>query len=777
MKKKQMVMVFLALISFIQIAHAAPNTLDAKKQGEQEIRHVVEPLLDQYCHDQCKIIHVETEVDLSVGDLTTPGFEDGAGRASLAPASGKINILIDENVGVKNLAKITDLIKEHLRSLDYPVSIETKTTKFPQPASSNYRVAELRERVSKDIKNSINGLLSQFCPKNCVLGTFDVQTEAVNPDDVDYASGQDYFQDGPAAVRVKSVTASIMVDEALPASEAVGILEMAKLKVSQFKNTDITSQKMKFPKTASELDAMIAAAKEKDAEDKDEERSPASVLASSKESKESKELKDSKETRDSKEMKDSKESKLDSKTETISKNDTGNKTEHIEKYEKIERVESGDAVQAVLDKFRLYGIIISGIILALLSTLVLTSFRKQIFSGQGKGGGAGGGDSKSENKVSHTFGFNNEDLTSNEKAAIIAKRIEADRIFNDLTNIFSEQPKVAKHVFTNVLTEEGVEELAQYLEMFGESVIMDLLKDPGLQADCAELMDFYTKNTFDMNEEEKMSLLKKLHHRTTTAKMQIFGSRSATLFDFLAEMESNQISDMIKSESNTVKAIVLTQCDQKKRQGVFNSYDESSRLKLMTELSRIDHLPKNYIFNVASALRRKKTENPKYNTEALPGSDVLVSFLEKSGLETQKAIVQQLMSSSSGDAIHALKAKLASLETIRYIKDNHVTEIATSLKHDELVQFLKGATADIRDAVLNKVPQDLAIEISEEIDMAEAVGRETYITIERKVLNKIKILANQGQINLAEVNERMFANEFGFDNTGEIDAADMRKVG
>ena len=766
-------MTVLALISFIPLAGASPSTLDVKKRGEQEIRHVVEPIIDQYCHDQCRIIHIESEVDLAVDDLTTPGFEDAGGKVSLAPASGKVKLLIDENLGTKNRIKITDLLKEHLESLDYPVQIETKITKFPQPASSNYRTAELREKVSKDIKASITSLISQFCPKNCVLGEFDVQTEAVNPEEVDYASGQDYFQDGPAAVRVKSVKANIMIDEVLPTSEAAGILEMAKLKVSQFKNTDITSKTMKFPKSADELSAALASM-----DPTARNRNPASANYG-----DSKELKDSKETKDSKELKDSKETKVDSntntKTETVAKNDSANKSEHIEKYEKIERVESGDAVQKTLDKFRTFGIIISGIILALLCTLVLTSFRKQIFSTLGMPG-AGGDGKGGDNKVSHAYsygGMNDTSLSSDEKGALIARRIEANRLFNELTNIFGEQPKVAKHAFTNVLTEEGVEELAQYLDMFGESVIMDLLKDPGLQSDCAELMDFYTKNTFELTEEEKFALLKKLHHRTTTAKMQIFGSRSATLFDFLAEMEALQIADMIKSESNTVKAIVLTQCDQKKRQAVFNSYDEMLRLKLMTELSRIDHLPKNYIFNVASALRRKKAENPKYNTEALPGSDVLVSFLEKAGLETQKAIVQQLMSSSSGDAIHALKAKLASLETVRYMKDSHVTEIATSLKHDELVQFLRGATADIRDAVLNKLPQDLAIEVSEEIDMVEPVGRETYISIERKVLNKIKVLSNQGQLNLAELNERMFANEFGFDNTGEVEASDMKKVG
>ena len=105
---KNLMMTVLSIISFIPLAGAAPSTLDVKKRGEQEIRRVVEPVLDQYCHDQCKIIHVETEVDLAIDDLTTPGFEDGGGKVSLAPASGKVKLLIDENLGTKNRIKITD---------------------------------------------------------------------------------------------------------------------------------------------------------------------------------------------------------------------------------------------------------------------------------------------------------------------------------------------------------------------------------------------------------------------------------------------------------------------------------------------------------------------------------------------------------------------------------------------------------------------------------------------------------------------------------------------
>lgn len=98
------------------------------------------------------------------------------------------------------------------------------------------------------------------------------------------------------------------------------------------------------------------------------------------------------------------------------------------------------------------------------------------------------------------------------------------------------------------------------------------------------------------------------------------GSRSSSLFDFLAEMDGTQILELIRTESLTVKSIILTQCDTQKRAQIYTQLDQDVRLNLLSELSRIDYLPRDYIFNVANALKRKRRENPRLNTEALPGS-------------------------------------------------------------------------------------------------------------------------------------------------------------
>ena len=84
--------------------------------------------------------------------------------------------------------------------------------------------------------------------------------------------------------------------------------------------------------------------------------------------------------------------------------------------------------------------------------------------------------------------------TKEEKAGLLSKRYEIELLLEELTSIFAEQPKVAKQVFSRILTEEGVETTAECIHIFGEGIVVEMLRDPSLQTDITELMDYYAKN-------------------------------------------------------------------------------------------------------------------------------------------------------------------------------------------------------------------------------------------------------------------------------------------
>jgi flagellar motor switch protein FliG len=780
----------LLLLPQASLASRASAFEVTQRISENQVRKLIEPVLEKYCHDECKLLGVAVSVDLAVPDEVSPGFDDidNKKNTTLAPSSGRIKLLIDEKLGPITRTKILDLLQQYLDTLDYPIKVDTQIARFPQPSGAEGRVMSLREKISKQFNSTLSELLTQFCPKQCLVVDFNLKTEPVNVEEANYGATGEFFQEGDSAIRVKDLSATLLIDENLPQDERTSILEMAKLKTSFFKNVNLTARSVKFPKP-SDIDPItglngatgrlssVNSNSNSRSDHKTDSSSSLNSLSKSDQKSDSKTDSTLSATeKKSTEARSSESNTTENKNlQSTSSSENATKQERYERIEKIERVENGDAVQAELQKFKVYGLVFACSVLSLLIFIAVAGL-------SGGKASAGGGTSTvhrviqslsndatsasapSTYKPAENTGGGGSGFSNEERNALIKRRYEIENLIDELTKVFSENPKVAKQVFTRILTEEGVEVTAQYIYLFSESIVVDMLRDPSLQSEMAELMEFYAKNPIQITDEDKLDLLRKLHNRTVAGKLLVFGNRSTNLFDFLAEMDGMQIVEMIRAESLTVKSIVLTQCDNQKRVTIYSQLDEDTRMKLLTELSRIDYLPRNYIYNVANALKRKRRDNPKLNTEALPGSEVLVSLLEKSGSQMQQTVVKAL-DVSNPESARVVKAKLVSLETLRYLRDGQLLEVVLSLKHDELLQFLKGAPAAIRNAIFSKSPKDLVVELEEELNVMGSLSREAYNNVERKVLNRMRMMANEGLINLIETNERMFADiggEHGF---------------
>ncbi len=711
-------------------SHATIKTGQIVQQtAENQIKNLIEPLLEKYCKDACRLLSIRATVD-GGSSAASPGFEDADSNA-LEASAGQVKLLVDKRLSSSSQKKLIELLQQYLDSLEFPVTITTQSIQFPIPAGSGIQTAELKSKLLHDISAQADEFAHSICNDHCSITGITLNAEAQNDlfgessNTTTLESSALLSDPSGAHIKITEITATLLLDEALSSQDQSSVIEMAKSKLGSFGPVTLTTKRLPFPDIARKG------------------RSIASLGTDSRSSQT-----DNKQTSDNKS--DSKsDSKYDSKSDSKS-TETSNRHERVERFEKIERVENGDAVQAELKKFKIFGIIFAGSVMLMLFFIALMMLTNRKTQSR---------EITYENKSPFNEPYQQpaaikSDTTTNPS---FMKRYEIERLTDELACIFSEQPKVSKHVFSRIITEEGVETTAEYISLFGESIMIEMLRDASLQTDLAELMEFYSKNTIILSEEEKFELLQKLHNRTTAAKLLVLGSRSSALYDFLSEMNADQIAELIRTESLTVKAIVLTQCDAQKRSLIFSHLEPSFRLSLLTELSRIDHLPREYIMNVAHALRRKKKENPKMNTESLPGSEVLVSLLEKTSSEMQKSVID-LLESTHPENAKTLMSKLVSTETLRYMRDAQLLEVVLSLKHEELIQFLKGSTDSMRQNIFAKAPRELVIELEEELTLVSTLSRDTYQAIERKVLNKLKIMANEGTFNLLETNERMFAD-------------------
>lgn len=754
-------------------AHAGPPThVSAAVQAVQDsaesrIRRVIEPLLDKYCRDQCKLLTVSVSADIAVPEETAPGFDEipAVDKDALAPTSARIKLLFDDKFGTVSRGRLIDLIQQYLDIFDYPIKVSVQVAHFPEPAGSEGRIADLRDKLARNFQETMSELIQQFCPDQCLLTDFNLKTDTVNAEEAQYGGPGEYVQDGNLALRIRDISATLLMDESLSPDDRNNILEMAKLKTRSFHNAEISGKVIRFPRPTpvnGPDDPALATDGNLHGGRPGHDRATLSDSRESKTSSNDTSKSLSSRSDESRKSVSSSEERNRSdinttKTSQSKNSETNQKQERFERYEKIERVENGDAVQAELRKFKLYALVFGCSILSLLIFIAVAGFRSRREMIEVVNRGAAPPLYVPPPVPADETGAPEPSSTSlgSGRTAAFALQYEISRLRDELLGIFAQNPKVTKYVFHRVLTEEGIEVTAQYMHLFGESIMIEMLRDPSLQSDMNELMEYYARTIIDLKDAESLELLRKLHQRTVAGKLAVMGNRSSNLFDFLAEMDAAQIFEMIRAESLTVKSIILTQCDAQKRTMIYNHLDEETKLRLLAELSRIDYLPRDYVTSVASALKRKRRENPRLNTEALPGSEILVSLLERANTGIQRDVVKTL-EATNPESARTIKGKLISVETLRYLRDGQLLEVVLSLKHDELLQFLKGAPLSVRQAVFDRSPPELSAELGDELASLPAISREAYLTVERKILNRMKLMANDGLINLVETNERMF---------------------
>jgi hypothetical protein len=182
-----------AFVNGTSVAHArglSSAVESVQRTAEHQIKSLLEPLIEKYCRDECKLMSVTATVDLMTPDDIAPGFDDvdPRGAAKLAPSSARVKMLMDEKIGPVSRTKMLELIQQYLDTMDYPVKVETQLAHFPQPLGAAGKVAELRDRVAKQFRTTIDDLFRQFCPDHCMLADFELNTELVNAEEAQYGA-------------------------------------------------------------------------------------------------------------------------------------------------------------------------------------------------------------------------------------------------------------------------------------------------------------------------------------------------------------------------------------------------------------------------------------------------------------------------------------------------------------------------------------------------------------------------------------------------------------
>lgn len=712
--------VWLSLHASSMLAQISKQSL--QKQTEEEIKDKLLLLLSKYCKDSCQIIDIKAHIEEIISESADPGFENLQEEKQSIQYKVKdvfVNVQVDQRISAQNREKLDRIVARHLESFAVKVSVHWVPIDIPRIGSSETTLENLKDQLIGKISKQLYEIISVYCPESCILSNVIVFGHLINPEQALNLNDQEYISDhtAQAFMAIDKIAIELTLDKLLTEDSKTQILEIMKAKTRAFKHVEFIIENTVFPETFSEKQKKI--------------------------------LKNSDDPYGLERLK---------QTLTLFRDLAGTK-EIISKSSETSDVKTKDSSSSTSSENKEFYIYL---FIGILLIIIITMFALK-FSGAKRDAQALSMPQKSSHleDIDSLEGFANGSikqgsLSSKNQLSTVKLIIEKDALKRELSELFLQNPKVAKETFSRMLQEESLDLSSKYVHLFGKVVVFELLNDPSLQRRLYELSEFYQKSEFNFSTEEQIKLLSDLKTKVTASEIRILSQSSTDQFDFLSRFDASQVFQLIKDETSQVQSIVLTQLPRKIRRSVFDLFTGQSKVQLLKQLSSSEAIPKEYLTNVAKALSKKIMNRPEFDTQNLRSSDILLDLMEKSSLNEQKDLLLDLQSSNS-DAARAIKMKLVSIQMLAYLKDGHLLEIFLGLSQEDMTVFLAGCPEHIQRLIMSRAPSELAQSWSEELENMVGIDDDKYRIVEMNILQKIRSLASNGAISIFDINEMIFS--------------------
>lgn len=706
------------------------------EETKVSIRQKLIPLLDQYCGDACLVIRIDTDILERIPENNDLGFEsltDEQIRYEYDIGQVIIHIQVDQQVTQMNREKLATILNYHLREFSVATKINWVTVALPKIGASASALVRLKEKMKRMVEESVHQVIEKYCPDGCILSDIEVRGFLVTPDEAELLTAREVLTEESthSTMKIDEVAVNLSLDEKISGEVRKNILALMRAKTHFIRPIVFRVSTVEFPESWEDKQRR----KSSESDDPYGLEKLRHMLTL---------FRDLAGTRE-----------IISKTE--SRNSSSNTSESEFSGSSKEQSENSWFWPAL--------------IFVILIIIVLTGALRFVQAGK---------DARvmmqamydQEGESAHAVNKNASHTNHHvEKTKEIREQMELQSLHDELIDVFVNHPKVARETFGRLLQEEGVEEAAKYVYIFGKVIVFELLSDISMQRSLYELSEYYHKSNIQLTREEKLILLEKLRRKVTANEIRVMTSQRIDQFDFIERLDVNQLFALMKDEAPQVQSIILTQVSRKRRKLVFEMFEGRAKINLMNELCKADAIPREYLYNVAIALSKKVLSRPEFDTHSLRSSDIIIELMERATLREQKVLMKNLMETNT-EAARSIKIRLVTIELLPYLKGGHLLEMVLGLDSSELLTFLGGCPDHIQKLLLSNAPEELAESWREELDVQGTIEESNYRLVEMKILQKIRQLSANGAINLLEMNEMIFANLDGID-TEEGEMQDM----
>jgi flagellar motor switch protein FliG len=219
-------------------------------------------------------------------------------------------------------------------------------------------------------------------------------------------------------------------------------------------------------------------------------------------------------------------------------------------------------------------------------------------------------------------------------------------------------------------------------------------------------------------------------------------------FEFLTELQDEQLLALLSKEDPPVIAMVLAQLEPEKRMLILDRVDPTEKGQILIELGSLEDIPLEGIIEVAARLREKSTYLPRTTNFSRGGGKEIAQIIGGMDSAEEERYLQTLQNEDPDLYEDVKKYHLTYIDIIEQFPDSTLRDIMNTVDLSDVSMAMKGVDQEIVDRIIGNLPQKKQAMYEPEDGPRP---KRDVDTARKKVVDVARQMEKDGQFNVADL--------------------------
>ncbi len=229
--------------------------------------------------------------------------------------------------------------------------------------------------------------------------------------------------------------------------------------------------------------------------------------------------------------------------------------------------------------------------------------------------------------------------------------------------------------------------------------------------------------------------------------------QSTQNFAFLSKIKPQQLADFIMNEHPQTVALILAHMDASAAAETLYIFPDDLRAEVAMRMAKLGDITPAIIKRVSAVLESKLESLASYKVE-VGGPRSVADVFNRLGAKVAKSTLTQIEQLDQ-ELAASIKEMMFTFEDMVDLDGNSIREILKAVDKNDLMLSLKNAPEELKEKFYANMSQRAKDAFIEELQFLGAVKMKEVEAAQRKIVDTVQALAEQGILQLGESEEML----------------------